>query len=151
MEKKRKSYNSFIVFEKPVTIGEIDGEEIKVYGLLYDRYEKETKRNDLFIYNLNSFVAYLCAAEIVYRQGLQMFPDKIITSTGKIIKTDSPAVKNYIYKVLEDRMVGYRIVECSTNILYKDDEVEDSFIIDRVLLSRYGLNPEIQQKKPFQI
>lgn len=151
MKDKRKSFDSFIIFQRPLELG--NGEDkISVYGLLYDRYEVKTKRNDLFIYNLQSFIAYLCACEFAWKnRNCQIFPDKIITDTGKIIRTKNRAVRNAIYKIMNDRIVEYRIVECEGNILYKDDEVEEGFIIKSSLLTRYELKDPIQRKTTFHI
>ena len=151
MKTRRKSYDSFIIFQRPLELG--NGEDkINVYGLLYDRYEVKTKRNDLFIYNLQSFIAYLCACEFAWKnRNCQIFPDKIITDTGTILKTKNRAVRNAIYKIMKDRMVEYRIVESEGNILYKDEEVEEGFIIQKTLLTRYELKDPIQRKTAFHI
>ena len=150
MKDKRKSFDSFIIFQRPLELG--NGEDkISVYGLLYDRYEVKTKRNDLFIYNLQSFIAYLCACEFAWKnRSCQIVPGRFITSTGKVIRVNK-AVKNAIYKIMKDRMVEYRIVECEGNILYKDEEVEEGFIIKSSLLSRYELKDPIQRKTTFHI
>ncbi|MDE7459851.1 MAG: hypothetical protein K2M85_02055 [Paramuribaculum sp.] len=106
---------------------------VSIYGLLYD---KDTKhKDDLWIWELNRYICYLMGCEKAQSNGCKLAPELFITEDGNMIALNVE-LKNLIYRIMKEKMTGYRIIETIEAFEPCPDEVQDIFVISQQLISR---------------
>lgn len=130
---KDKEYDALVVFNMPIHITNDAEEVVSIYGLLYD---KETKhKDDLWTWELNRYICYLMGCAKAQSNGCRLAPGLFITENGNIIALNVE-LKNLIYRIMKDKMTGYRIIETIEAFEPCPDEVQDIFVISQQLISR---------------
>lgn len=127
-------YDSMVVFERPLHIRDDENIVIPIYGLLYNKAVMHEE--DLFSFKLHHFITYLQGAEKASAQRVWLSPDKWIRPDGHDIPISTP-IKNLIYRLLRDKMIGYTLLEFPKPLEIEDGECEDRYIISETLLVRY--------------
>ena len=145
-EKKNAVYDAVVVFDTPIKIQNDRKETIQIFGLLYERKMRE--RNDLFVWSVQRYIAYLMGCQEVQNKGGRIFPELWITAKEHII-TFHTSVKNFIYKFVKPRLMKYRLVEFNQPLDIKDEEHDDLFLISEDPLIRCKLldNTKISKNK----
>ena len=135
-EKKNVTYDAVVVLDTPIKIQNDRKETIKIFGLLYERKMRE--RNDLFVWSVQRYIAYLMGTELLLNKGGESAPEIWKMPSGKIIPLTT-AVKNFIYKFQKNLLMKYRLAEFSKALDIKDDEHDDLFLISEKPLTRCKL------------
>ena len=137
--------DSFIYFDStPVTIRNDKGEEIKIYGITYNRHQSHEE--DLWVYMVNYYTCYLQACERVQTKGGELSPDEWRLSNGNRISLQRPH-KNLIYRLMREDVLGYRLVETDGPLDIREDEIDGKFIISNKPLIRMGLEKTKNKKE----
>lgn len=130
---KDKEYDALVILDVPIHITNDAGEVVSIYGLLYD---KETKhKDDLWTWELNRYICYLMGCEKAQSNGCRLAPGLFITENGNMIALNVE-LKNLIYRIMKDKMTGYRIIETIEAFEPCPDEAQDIFVISQQLISR---------------
>ena len=123
---KDKGYDALVILDMPIHITNDAGEVVSIYGLLYD---KDTKhKDDLWTWELNRYICYLMGCEKAQSNGCRLAPELFITEDGNMIALNVE-LKNLIYRIMKERMTGYRIIETIEPLELHHDEVQDIFVI----------------------
>lgn len=132
-------YTGLIILTDPVYIIDSKGNTTFIYGILYDMLWK--MRDDLFSWGTQRYLGYLYGAQRFQFNNSTMEPDVWITTYGEMIILDNPT-KNYIYKVMNEKIPLYRYMEFLEPLELKENEYEDCFLISPEPLKRYNLIDE---------
>ena len=145
-EKKNTAYDAVVVLDTPIRIQNDRKETIQIYGLLYERKMRE--RNDLFVWSVQRYITYLMGCQQVQEKGGKLSPEIWMLPNEHIITLGNP-VKNFIYKFLKPQLIKYRLVEFEKELVVKDDEHDDLFLISQDPLTRCKLldDTKISKKK----
>ena len=127
MDKKEKlpTYDGIVVFDEPVKIKNADDDTISIWGLLYDRSLKHA--DDLWTWELNRYICYLMGCQTVQEKNGDLAPELWITFNNHIIRLGA-TIKNFIHRLLQNRMIGYKVVEYDLPPEIGEEEHEDLFI-----------------------
>lgn len=138
MDKKEKlpTYDGIVVFDEPVKIKNADDDTISIWGLLYDRSLKHG--DDLWTWELNRYICYLMGCQTVQEKNGDLAPELWITSNNHIIRLGA-TIKNFIHRLLQNRMIGYKVVEYDRPPEIGEEEHEDLFITSKEPLLRLKL------------
>lgn len=134
----KPAVNSIILFEsRPTRIKNDLGEEIEIYGILYNRIIKHD--DDLFIYEVNRYVSYLRGCEKIQSKGAELYPTAWVLPNANKVSLKL-TTKELIYKLMRNKRLGYRIVEREAPLELREDEVDGCFLISTKPLERMGIN-----------
>ena len=144
VKEKQPMYDAVVVFDVPVEIANDRGERIYIFGLLYDKTLKH--KDDLWTWELNRYLCYLQGCQTVQTNNGKLAPELWITPDEQLIAL-KVETKNYIYRIMRERMQGYRVVEYDQPLDLKPEEHEDLFVISKEPLVRYHLTDDKNKKK----
>lgn len=144
MEKKDHldcDYNGFVCFDTPIVIVNDSNEPIPIYGLLYNI--NKLHLNDLGFWSLNRYICYLLGCENVQKNGGTLAHETWITPDENIISLNVE-YKNFIYKTMRHKMIGYKLCESELPFDILEGESDDIFVISDEFLIRNEIYPIIQ-------
>ena len=130
----KQVFDSFIVFSKPLELYNDNGENIKIYGLLY--FKEDTHNDNLWQWKLNRYIAYLVGCTRLQDNNGYLQPETFITPQGLKIEL-SNSLKNFIYDTLKNELPSYTTVEHAYSLILEDSEHEGRFIISDSILEKY--------------
>lgn len=130
---KKSNFDGIVSFDMPVHIKNDNEEDISIYGLLFNK--KERHDDDLWSWELNRYMCYLQGAERVQNNGGGLAPEVFYTPSGRMIKLDIE-LKNLICRLMNDKRMGYRIIEFIKPLVIGENEADDIFIISADFISK---------------
>lgn len=123
---KKSNFDGIVSFDMPIHIKNDNEDEISIYGLLFNK--KERHDDDLWCWELNRYLCYLQGAERVQKNGGNLAPEVFYTPSGRMIKLGLE-LKNLICRLMNDKRMGYRVIEFIEPLEIRPDEADDIFII----------------------
>lgn len=130
---KKSNFDGIVSFDMPVHIKNDNEEDISIYGLLFNK--KERHDDDLWSWELNRYMCYLRGAEKIQKNGGGLAPEVFYTPSGRMIKLGLE-LKNLICRLMDDKRMGYRIIELIEPLEIRPDEADDIFIISDEFISK---------------
>lgn len=82
-------------------------------------------------------VIYARVSTLVQENKGKLAPEMFITAKGNVIPL-RVGVKNLVYRIMKEEMIGYRIIEPNCPIEVMTSETEDIFILSSKLINRYA-------------
>lgn len=147
----KPTYDSIVLLEIPVSIRNDKGEEVSIWGILYNR--QMAHEEDLWFRMLNAYICYVQASEILQNKGAELYQDCWKLKNGNIITLQIP-YKNLIYRIMRDQMLRYKLVEPSHPLDLREEEIDGNFLISTAPLERmgieYGVKKETASSKKIQ-
>ena len=143
MAKNEEHYDAIVSFDEPIMIQDDNGELHTIYGILYN--QKRRHHDDLFLWEVNRYITYLMGCSRAVKNGGSIAPELWIAKSGEMIILDN-AAKDYIYTIMKDEMIGYRLLEFDKPLDILPDEVEDEWVIAPSILDQFSPKTDIQYK-----
>lgn len=128
---KNNKYDGVIWLDTPIRITPDKGETRSIYGILYNK--KKSHKDDLFIWGINRYLTYLVGCERMIDRGGNVSPEMYIMPSGRMIIL-TLELKNFIYRILKDKIPGYKLLEYAEPLTYTSDEVDRCFVISQSFL-----------------
>ena len=137
-------WDSIILFDSlPVSIKNDEGKEITIWGILYNKQDRH--EDDLFIFEVNRYLAYLRFCQELQSKGGELSPDEIELPDENRISLQI-SHKNLLYRLYRDKIFWYFLIEKDTLDL-KPSEVDGNFLISEEPLKRMKIDYEKKEIK----
>ena len=132
----KENYDGVAIFDKPIRILDDENNPIPIYGLMFSKGRKHA--DDLWQWELNRYLAYLMACEVVQKQNGKLAPEMLLLGSGHSINL-KVETKNVIYRLMKDDLIGFRIKEYIEPFMdIREGETEGDFVISESFIERYG-------------
>lgn len=132
-------YNAVIEFGYPIDIRDDVGNVCLIYGLLYNT----ENRDDMFIWEVSRYIAYLQAMVRLQANGTIISPDTLTLSNGNITYI-SNTTKNFFYRFMKPYLMRFKIHEFKNVIELYPNEHEADFLVMPAPFRRLGVVEETE-------